>query len=189
MVYLSKIYTRSGDDGATSLGDGSRRPKDDVRVASYGDVDELNSILGLMIAQFPDLPERELLLAISNDLFDAGADLCTPQPEEEAPNARLRVVQSQIDKLEAAIDRLNEPLHDLSSFVLPGGTAPAAWCHLARTVCRRAERSVVTLSKAEPINPLVVVYLNRLSDWLFVLARSLNQQSDGDVLWKPGAGR
>lgn len=189
MVYLSKIYTRTGDDGMTSLGDASRRPKDDVRVASYGDVDELNAILGILTAQHPDLPERDLLLAISNDLFDVGADLCVPLTPSEAPNARLRVTQNQIDTLEAAIDRLNEPLPALKSFVLPGGTPAAAWCHLARTVCRRAERSVVSLAQSEPVNPLVLAYLNRLSDLLFVLGRWINHQSDGDVLWKPGAGR
>jgi cob(I)alamin adenosyltransferase len=188
MVYLSKIYTRTGDDGTTSLGDGTRRPKDDARVAGYGDVDELNAVLGLLASLHADFPERDLVLSVSNDLFDVGADLCVPG-DGEGEESRLRVAPSQIEKLEKAIDRLNDGLTPLKSFVLPGGAPAAAWCHLARTVCRRAERSVVHLARAEPVNPLVLVYLNRLSDLLFVLARRLNQDSGGDVLWRPGAGR
>ena len=186
MVYLSKIYTRSGDDGTTSLGDGSRRPKDDVRVASYGDVDELNSILGLLTAEHADLPERELLQSISNDLFDVGADLCVPM--QEAGSA-LRIQAAQVERLERAIDRYNARLEPLKSFVLPGGAPGAAWCHLARTVCRRAERDVVTLARAEKTNPQVIVYLNRLSDLLFVLARIGNNDGKDDVLWVPGLTR
>lgn len=189
MVYLSKIYTRTGDDGTTSLGDGSRRPKDDPRVQSYGDVDELNAVIGLLLSLNSSLPERDLLLLISNDLFDLGADLCVPREEGETEGKRLRVTKAHVEKLEKAIDRLNEPLEPLKSFVLPGGAPAAAWCHLARTVSRRAERSVVSLACREPINPLVQVYLNRLSDLLFVLSRVLNDGGRGDVLWKPGAGQ
>ena len=189
MVYLSHIYTKSGDDGTTGLGDGTRRPKDHLRVESYGTVDELNAIIGLLLATTPDIAERELLLHVSNDLFDVGADLCIPEAENEAKDSSLRVVQSQIDKMEQAIDRLNKDLPPLKSFILPGGSPAAAWCHVARTVCRRAERRVVSLSKNEPVNPLVLIYLNRLSDLLFVLGRVLNGGGKSDVLWKPGAGR
>ena len=146
MVYLSRIYTRTGDQGDTALGDGTRVPKDHPRVAAYGGVDELNAVLGLLGALRPE----------------------------------------QAARLESVIDRLNEPLAPLKSFVLPGGSPAAAWCHLARTVCRRAERDVVTLARAEPVNPEVVVYLNRLSDLLFVLARVYNNNGQDDVLWQPG---
>jgi len=186
MVYLSRIYTKSGDAGETGLGDGSRVPKDHPRVAAYGAVDELNAVVGLLIASSPDLPESDLLRSIQNDLFDVGADLCLPRPADEPPGAKLRVRPEQAARLEAAIDRLNAGLSPLTSFVLPGGRPAAAWCHLARTVCRRAERDVVTLARAEPINPEVVVYLNRLSDLLFVLARVYNNQGKDDVLWQPG---
>jgi cob(I)alamin adenosyltransferase len=188
MVFLSRIYTKSGDAGETGLGDGSRVPKDDPRVAAYGGVDELNSVLGLLLAQCPDVPEADLLRGVQNDLFDVGADLCVPQPADEAPGQRLRVRPEQALRLESAIDRLNEPLAPLKSFVLPGGSAAAAWCHLARTVCRRAERDVVTLARGAAINPQVVVYLNRLSDLLFVLARVCNDNGQKDVLWVPGKG-
>jgi cob(I)alamin adenosyltransferase len=186
MVYLSRIYTRTGDQGDTALGDGSRVPKDHVRVAAYGGVDELNAVLGLLRALRPEPAEAELLRGIQNDLFDVGADLCVPQPPAEAPGARLRVRPEQAARLEGAIDRLNAGLAPLSSFVLPGGQPAAAWCHLARTVCRRAERAVVTLARAEPVNPEVVVYLNRLSDLLFVLARVYNNNGRDDILWQPG---
>ncbi|MBX9653980.1 cob(I)yrinic acid a,c-diamide adenosyltransferase [bacterium] len=189
MVYLSNIYTKSGDDGTTGLGDGSRRPKDHLRVESYGTVDELNAVIGLLIASNDDLPERDFLVHISNDLFDVGADLCVPIAEPETEGKSLRVVQSQVDKIEQAIDRLNENLPPLKSFILPGGTKAAAWCHVARTICRRAERRVVSLSKNEPLNPLILIYLNRLSDLLFVLGRVYNNGGKDDVLWKPGAGR
>ncbi len=184
MVYLSRIYTRTGDQGETSLGDGGRVPKDHPRVAAYGSVDELNAVLGLLLTQEPG--EAELLRSVQNDLFDVGADLCVPQPADEAAGARLRVRPEQAARLEAAIDRLNSGLKPLTSFVLPGGRPAAAWCHLARTVCRRAERAVVTLAHAEPVNPEVVVYLNRLSDLLFVLARVYNNNGAEDVLWQPG---
>ncbi len=187
MVYLSRIYTKSGDQGTTGLGDDSRVAKDHPRVAAYGTVDELNAVLGLLLAQEPALPEADLLRGVQNDLFDVGADLCVPaSPEEAAGPPRLRVRPEQALRLEAAIDRLNEPLAPLNSFVLPGGSRGAAWCHLARTVCRRAERDVVTLARGESINPEVIIYLNRLSDLLFVLARSCNRGGPGDVLWEPG---
>jgi cob(I)alamin adenosyltransferase len=186
MVYLSRIYTKTGDRGDTALGDGSRVTKDHPRVAAYGTVDELNAVLGLLLAQPGADAEAALLRSIQNDLFDVGADLCLPQPPDEPAGHRLRVRPEQAQRLEAAIDRLNAGLAPLASFVLPGGTPPAAWCHLARTVCRRAERAAVTLARAEPVNPEVIVYLNRLSDLLFVLARTYNGQGQADVLWVPG---
>jgi cob(I)alamin adenosyltransferase len=186
MVYLSRIYTKTGDQGDTALGDGSRVPKDHPRVAAYGAVDELNASLGLLAALQPTPPHAELLRSIQNDLFDVGADLCVPVPSEEAPGARLRVRSEQATRLEQAIDRLNAGLQPLTSFVLPGGTLAAAWAHLARTICRRAERDVVSLARAAPVNPEVIVYLNRLSDLLFVLARVYNNNSGDDALWQPG---
>jgi cob(I)alamin adenosyltransferase len=189
MVYLSRIYTKTGDAGETGLGDGTRVPKDHPRVAAYGSVDELNAVLGLLLAAHRDLSEAELLAGIQNDLFDVGADLCVPQAADEAPGGRLRVRPEQGRRLETAIDRLNADLKPLTSFVLPGGTGAAAWCHLARTVCRRAERDVVTLARTEAVNPEVIVYLNRLSDLLFVLARACNDQGRSDVLWVPGKGQ
>jgi cob(I)alamin adenosyltransferase len=189
MVYLSRIYTKSGDAGETALGDGRRVPKDHPRVAAYGSVDELNSALGVMRAQAPEQSEAELLRQIQNDLFDLGADLCLPEAPEEKAGAHLRVDAEQVTRLEQAIDRLNEALAPLSSFVLPGGKPAAAWCHLARTICRRAERDVVSLARAEKVNPQVVIYLNRLSDLLFVLARVYNDNGAGDLLWVPGKGQ
>jgi cob(I)alamin adenosyltransferase len=186
MVFLSRIYTKSGDKGETGLGDGSRVPKDHPRVAAYGGVDELNAVLGLLTSHHGDAPEADLLRSIQNDLFDVGADLCVPQPADEPPAAKLRVRPEQSARLEAAIDRLNSGLSPLTSFVLPGGQPAAAWCHLARTVCRRAERSVVALARTESINPEVIVYVNRLSDLLFVLARVGNRNGQDDVLWVPG---
>ncbi|HMF14392.1 MAG TPA: cob(I)yrinic acid a,c-diamide adenosyltransferase [Gemmataceae bacterium] len=186
MVYLSRIYTKTGDAGETALGDGTRVPKDHPRVAAYGSVDELNASLGLLLAQHPDMPEAELLHGIQNDLFDVGADLCLPPEPDETEGKHLRVQASQAARLEPAIDRLNAKLAPLRSFVQPGGTPVAAWCHVARTICRRAERDVVTLARTEPVNPQVVIYLNRLSDLLFVLARAFNQDGKADVLWQPG---
>lgn len=185
MVYLSRIYTKTGDGGDTALGDGSRVPKDHPRVAAYGSVDELNAVLGLLLAHHPDVAEADLIRGIQNDLFDVGADLCVPQTTQQTGD-RLRVRPEQTVHLEKAIDRVNAGLAPLTSFVLPGGRAAAAWCHLARTVCRRAEREVVSLAHAESINPEVVVYLNRLSDLLFVLARHCNANGQEDVLWVPG---
>jgi cob(I)alamin adenosyltransferase len=187
MVYLSRIYTKSGDRGETGLGDGRRVPKDDPRVAAYGTVDELNAVLGLVLAQTPGWGEADLVRGIQNDLFDVGADLCVPSGADDSSGpGRLRVRPEQTRRLEEAIDRLNASLAPLHSFVLPGGGPAAAWCHLARTVCRRAERAVVTLARGEPCNPEVIVYLNRLSDLLFVLARAGNDNGQKDVLWVPG---
>jgi cob(I)alamin adenosyltransferase len=189
MVYLSRIYTKTGDRGETGLGDGTRVPKDHPRVAAYGSVDELNAVLGLLILADPGQAEADLLRGVQNDLFDVGADLCIPAAKDEAAGARLRVRPEQAARLESAIDRLNERLQPLKSFVLPGGKPLAAWCHFARTVCRRAERDVVALSHVEAINPEVVVYVNRLSDLLFVLARVYNNNGQDDALWQPGAGQ
>jgi cob(I)alamin adenosyltransferase len=190
MVYLSRIYTRTGDQGETALGDFTRVPKDHPRVAAYGSVDEVNAVLGLLLAHVPagglDPATTDLLRDIQNDLFDVGADLCVPLPQGGTPDTRLRVRPEQATRLEGAIDRLNTDLAPLQSFVLPGGSPAAAWCHLARTVCRRAEREVVTLARQEPLNPQIVIYLNRLSDLLFVLARVCNQSGREDVLWVPG---
>jgi cob(I)alamin adenosyltransferase len=186
MVYLSRIYTKSGDAGETGLGDGTRVPKDHPRVTAYGRVDELNAVLGLLLAHDPAGAEAALLRSIQNDLFDVGADLCVPPAAGEQLGQRLRVRPEQATRLEEAIDRLNATLSPLTSFVLPGGTPAAAWCHLARTVCRSAERDVVSLMRGETVNPQVLVYLNRLSDLLFVLARVLNDGGRGDVLWQPG---
>jgi cob(I)alamin adenosyltransferase len=189
MVYLSRIYTRAGDAGDTGLGDGARVPKDHPRVAAIGAVDELNAVLGLLVASVPEQPERDLVCSLQNDLFDVGADLCMPPADGEQPGQRLRVTAGQVGRLEAAIDRLNAGLAPLTSFVPPGGTPVAAWCHLARTVCRRAERAVVTLMRTEAVNPQALVYLNRLSDLLFVLGRVLNDQGRADVLWVPGGNQ
>jgi cob(I)alamin adenosyltransferase len=175
------------------LGDGTRVPKDAARVVAYGEVDELNAVLGLLVAACPDYPETGLVRTIQNELFDVGADLCVPlgEPGASASGAgeQLRVTATQVERLEQAIDRLNDPLPSLRSFVLPGGTPAAAWLHLARTVCRRAERAVVTLMRTEAVNEQVLIYLNRLSDLLFVLARAANAGGPGDVLWVPGASR
>lgn len=187
MVFLSKIYTKSGDTGETGLGDGARVPKDHYRVTAYGEVDELNSVLGLLTAYCPEWSEHALLQVIQNDLFDLGADLCVPQSPTENPAQALRILPAQHDRLERAIDRINEPLQPLRSFILPGGTPPAAWLHLARTVCRRAERALVTLMKSEAVNEHALIYLNRLSDLLFVMGRAANP--GGDVLWVPGHSR
>lgn len=195
MVRLSKIYTKFGDKGECMLGDGSTVPKASLRVGAYGAVDEANACVGVALAECPDdanwKPVREALLLVQNDLFDVGADLCTPVVEGEQPGARLRVVPSQTDRLERLIDAHNEGLKALDSFVLPGGTRLAAALHVARTVTRRAEREAVRLCEAEPhaTNRDAAVYLNRLSDLLFVLARVANASAGGDVLWKPGAGR
>jgi cob(I)alamin adenosyltransferase len=187
MVYLSRIYTRTGDDGTTALGDGTRLPKDHPRVAAFGEVDELNAVLGLLHAHCPDSSEAKLLRTVQNDLFDLGGDLCFPIVEGET--GMLRVTAAQAERLERAIDRSNENLQPLRSFVLPGGSPAAAWLHLARTVCRRAERAVVTLAASETVNPQVLIYLNRLSDLLFVLGRVANDNGAKDVTWVPGQNR
>ncbi len=192
MVQLTRIYTRGGDKGKTSLGDGTRVVKHDSRVAAYGTVDETNSVIGVVrlhTGGADGLAEADAMLArIQNDLFDLGADLCTP--EQETPEyPPLRVVAEQVTRLEQEIDRLNADLKPLKSFVLPGGTPASAWLHLARTVARRAERETTILAETTAINPLAIRYINRLSDHLFVLARWLNDKGDGDVLWVPGANR
>lgn len=184
MVNLSRIYTKNGDGGKTRLGDHSEVPKTDVRVEAFGTVDELNAIIGLALASGLEGESRAVLQLVQNDLFDLGGDLCCPQREDET-NA-LRIQPEQIARLEQAIDVINKELEPLRSFVLPGGTAAAAWFHLARTVCRRAERCGWRLAECESINEQLLIYLNRLSDLFFVLARQENKQSSGDVLWEPG---
>ncbi len=189
MVYLNRIYTRTGDDGTTGLGDGTRVPKSHPRIAAYGGVDELNSVLGVVLTT--GLPGwiADHLTRIQNDLFDLGADLCVPEagvPPEKPP---LRATASQTERLERWIDAANERLQPLTSFVLPGGSPAAAHLHHARTVCRRVEIDVVQLGEYETINPQVSMYLNRLSDLLFVLARVCNDDGTRDVLWSPGRFR
>jgi cob(I)alamin adenosyltransferase len=187
MVTLSQIYTRGGDQGRTSLGDGTRVAKHTARVAAYGTVDEANATIG--IARLHAGGTADAMLArIQNDLFDLGADLCRPGADFEDAKT-LRVQDSQVARLEREIDEMNGDLRPLTSFVLPGGTAAAAYLHLARTVTRRAERLVCELAEAEAVNPAAIRYLNRLSDHLFVLSRWLNHQGGGDVLWVPGANR
>ncbi len=183
MVTLSRIVTRTGDGGDTALGDGSRVPKDHPRIAVIGSVDELNAALGLALRHLPD-SAAALIRQVQNDLFDLGADLCVPAQPGETAGAKLRIHQEHVARLEQAIDRLNADLPPLTSFVLPGGPPAAAWCHFARTVCRRAERDLVALRHVEPINPLALVYLNRLSDLLFVLARKAS--GGNEPLWQPG---
>jgi cob(I)alamin adenosyltransferase len=189
MVKLDKIYTRGGDAGETSLGNGERVAKSSLRVASYGEVDEANAILGIVRLHLEG-PQDAVLARIQNDLFDLGADLCVPiQESPEYPP--LRVTQSQVDWLEGQIDRMNAELSPLSSFILPGGSPAAAFLHQARTVVRRAERVLVGLlaSPDEAINRLVLIYLNRLSDLLFVMSRYVNDKGARDILWVPAANR
>jgi cob(I)alamin adenosyltransferase len=187
MVRLTKIYTRGGDKGETSLGDGGRVAKHDPRVEAYGTVDEANATVGL--ARLHTAGEVDAMLArIQNDLFDLGADLCTPEaPKPKHPP--LRIAQAQVDRLEREIDAMNEKLKPLDSFILPGGTPAAAYLHLARTVSRRAERLITALARIQTINPLAIAYINRLSDHLFVLARHVNEDGARDVLWVPGKNR
>jgi cob(I)alamin adenosyltransferase len=186
MVRLTRIYTRGGDEGETSLGDGTRVPKDSLRVEAFGTVDEANAAIGL--ARVHAAGEAlEMLARIQNDLFDLGADLCTPEGGTRGEGA-LRIVAAQIERLEREIDAMNADLPPLDSFILPGGTPLAAALHLARTVTRRAERFVVALALVEKVNPEAVKYLNRLSDHLFVLSRVANREA-GDILWQPGANR
>ncbi len=196
MVKLNRIYTKTGDAGHTGLGDGARVWKHDVRVAAYGDVDEANATIGLA-ASICDQSEneqaaiRETLLEIQQDLFDVGADLCVPGEDNEQDGSKLRVTSAQVDRLERIIDEQNARLAPLESFVLPGGSTLAAHLHLARTVARRAERSVVALleEQSAATNELTAVYLNRLGDLLFVLARVANDLGGSDVLWVPGKNR
>ena len=183
-VRLTKIYTRGGDAGETSLGDGSRVSKLDPRIAAFGTVDELNAALGVVLAGECTDDLREVLARVQNELFDAGADLSVPL---EHPN-RLRVTQQQVDALERDCDRFNEGLPELTSFVLPGGSGTAARLHVARTTCRRAERDAIVAGQELDVSPLVLVYLNRLSDLLFILSRAANAAAGADEpLWRPGS--
>lgn len=186
MVYLNRIYTKSGDAGLTSLGDGTRVPKTHPRIAAYGGVDELNAVLGLVITAGVSAAWQAVLRRIQNDLFDLGADLCVPIAETLSEPPPLRITEQQVTQLEQWIDEVNERLSPLTSFVLPGGSTAAAHLHCARTVCRRVEIGVLHLSEQEPVNPQATIYLNRLSDLLFVLARAANDDGRNDVLWKPG---
>ena len=184
MVTLSRLYTRTGDGGMTRLGDMSQVPKTSPRISAYGCVDELNSVIGLARASDPG--NDDVLARVQNDLFDLGADLCVPEADGE--EERLRVQPEQVTFLEEQIDRLTHDLAPLRSFVLPGGRVPAAWLHLARTVCRRAERAAWLLAGQEPVGEPVLLYLNRLSDLLFAMARAANDGGEADVLWEPGKG-
>lgn len=190
MVVLNKIYTRTGDKGTTALGNGARVAKHDVRVESYGTVDELNSFVGVARLAAKD-DTQEALFRIQNDLFDLGADLCRPDMEadKDAEYPPLRVNDEQVDRLEREIDAMNAALDPLRSFILPGGSELAAHLHVCRTVARRAERLVVHLAENQAVNPAAVKYVNRLSDWFFVAARMTNNGGKDDVLWVPGANR
>ena len=187
MVKLTKIYTRGGDTGQTSLAGGDRVSKDSLRVAAYGTVDETNAMIGIARLH-TDGESDEMLFRVQNDLFDLGADLATPGDDFDDDQA-LRIKDAQVDRLEAEIDAMNADLEDLTSFTLPGGSAASAHLHLARTVSRRAEREMVALAAQEPVNPAAIKYINRLSDHLFVLTRKLNNNGKEDVLWVPGANR
>jgi cob(I)alamin adenosyltransferase len=193
MVTLNRIYTRSGDDGTTSLGNNERRKKYDLRIAAYGTLDEANAAIGLVRLHTAGHREFDGALArIQNDLFDVEADLCMPSETGKGPGgARLAVTQAQVDWLEGEIDRLNDGLAPLKSFILPGGSPAAAYLHLARTVCRRAERVMVELrdKPGESVTPEALKYVNRLSDYLFVASRHMNENGATDVLWAPGQHR
>ena len=183
MVKLNKIYTRTGDDGETGLVNGNRVSKHAKRPAAFGEVDEVNSVLGLARLHTTGAVD-EMLARIQNDLFDLGADLATPESNDDMP--ALRITQAQVTRLESEIDRLNAELKPLTSFILPGGTELATWLHLARTVTRRAERRMTELAVEEAVNSEAMRYINRLSDHLFVLARHVNDKGAKDVLWVPG---
>ncbi|HEY7383812.1 MAG TPA: cob(I)yrinic acid a,c-diamide adenosyltransferase [Beijerinckiaceae bacterium] len=192
MVALNRIYTRTGDDGTTGLVTGERRPKHDLRIEAYGTVDETNACIGLVrLHTGQDTVLDAMLARVQNDLFDLGADLATPENGKPQRRVPLRISDAQVERLEHELDGLNEALSPLRSFVLPGGAPAAAALHLARTVCRRAERLVVALNDKpdEEVSPAAIKYLNRLSDFLFVAARHANQRGDGDVLWVPGQNR
>lgn len=192
MVKLNKIYTRTGDNGTTALVSGPRRVKHDLRVEAYGTVDEANSVIGIVRLHTRDTRTLDgMLEQIQNDLFDLGADLATPETGKPLEWEPLRIVSAQVTRLETDIDRLNADLSPLTSFVLPGGTAAAAYLHLARTVTRRAERIMVALSREpdETVSPEAIQYINRLSDFLFVAGRHVNDLGKGDVLWVPGKNR
>jgi len=188
MVKLNRIYTRTGDDGSTGLADGSRRRKDDGRLTAIGAVDEVNAALGVVrLFSANDSELDRLLSCLQNDIFDLGADLATPSDAVAWTPVRIRGVQ--VAALEAWLDRYNEPMPPLTSFILPGGSAVSAHLHVARTIVRRAERAAVAASAAIALNPSALTYINRLSDWLFVAARRLNNSGASDVLWVPGASR
>jgi cob(I)alamin adenosyltransferase len=197
MVTLTRIYTRGGDAGQTSLGRGGRVAKHDPRVEAYGTTDEANSIIGLartaigrVVLGGERFAEADAMLArIQNDLFDLGADLCTPEGQSKRGEPALRIVASQVERLEHEIDAMNSELQPLNSFILPGGSEAAAWLHLARTVVRRAQPRKTRLAAEQAINPEAIKYINRLSDHLFVLARRLNDNGATDVLWVPGGAR
>lgn len=191
MVVLNRIYTRTGDNGSTALAAGGRRPKHDLRIEAYGTVDETNACIGLVRLHTSGHEIDPMLGRIQNDLFDLGADLATVETDKPLPYEPLRITQAQVDRLEQEIDRLNGELSVLRSFVLPGGTPAAAALHLARTICRRAERHVVELTEKpeEKVSPEAVKYLNRLSDFLFVASRYVNDKGALDVLWVPGQNR
>jgi len=191
MVVLNRIYTRTGDKGTTALAAGGRRPKHDLRIEAYGTVDETNACIGMVRLHTADHEIDPMLGRIQNDLFDLGADLATVETDKPLPYEPLRITQAQVDRLEQEIDRLNGELSVLRSFVLPGGTPAAAALHLARTICRRAERHVVELTEKpdEKVSPEAVKYLNRLSDFLFVASRYVNDKGALDVLWVPGQNR
>ena len=191
MVRLNKIYTKTGDDGTTALGSGGRRPKHDLRIEAYGTVDEANAAIGLVRAELPpEFSELDALLArIQNDLFDLGAELATPDDGKPKDFEPLRIVDAQATRLEREIDALNTDLEPLRSFVLPAGSRAAAALHLARTITRRAERRMVELAAKEPVGRPAIVYMNRLSDLLFVMSRWVNKRGAGDVLWTPGKNR
>ncbi len=187
MVVLNKIYTKTGDAGDTGLGTGERRPKDDMRIAAYGTVDETNAVIGLCRLHAPGELD-EMLGRIQNDLFDLGADLATPETGEPLGYTPLRITDAQVERVEHEIDRLNAYLNPLDSFVLPGGSAAAAHLHLARTTARRAERLMVTVKRSgDPLSDPAMRYINRLSDFLFVAARFANDKGKRDVKWVPGA--
>jgi cob(I)alamin adenosyltransferase len=187
LVKLNSIYTRTGDDGTTGLVDGSRVSKADARMQAIGDVDEANSALGIATVALAGHAIAPELQRIQNDLFDLGADLATPGADFAPSEMVLRIVPGQVERLERAIDAMNETLSPLRSFILPGRSAGAAALHLARAIARRAERSAVAVT--DPVNPAALAYINRLSDFLFVAARHVNQNGAGDVLWQPGATR
>ncbi len=192
MVVLNRIYTRSGDDGTTALGTGERRKKYDLRIEAYGTLDEVNAVIGVARLHVSDKAFDAVLARIQNDLFDVEADLCMPSEGGKGPGgARLTVTDAQVSWLEGEIDRLNAELTPLKSFILPGGSPAAAYLHLARTVCRRAERIMVALNDkpGESVTAAALKYVNRLSDFLFVASRSMNDRGSADVLWMPGQNR
>jgi cob(I)alamin adenosyltransferase len=191
MVVLNRIYTRTGDDGTTALGTGERRKKYDLRIEAYGTLDEVNAVIGIVRLHTAGLPIDAALSRIQNDLFDVEADLCMPDKGKGPGGQRLTVTDVQVEWLEGEIDRLNDGLAPLRSFILPGGSPASAYLHLARTVCRRGERLMAALNDAagESVTPAALKYVNRLSDYLFVAGRCLNDQGRADILWTPGQNR